>query len=138
MRELLRHNFERSWIARWFWPHNILRYWFTDFNRSEIMRAVFDKVLFAGKTFATMPPQGPRILLNATSLGESGVPFVFSEEKCRNRGSRLDTYSVASAVMASAAFPGAFTSVTLTEYTGDRHYLGFMTVVLRITSEYGP
>ena len=116
VKERLLTDFEAMWITRWFLPHNALRYWFTKFDRSDIMKGVFDRVLFEGKRFDDMPPDGPRILLNATALGESGVRFAFTDEKFRNRGSRLDTYPVSHAVMASAAFPAAFAAVTLEVY----------------------
>lgn len=116
VRERLVTNFEAMWIARWFLPHNALRYWFTKFDRSDIMKGVFDELLFEGKRFGDMPPDAPRILLNATSLGESGVRFAFTDEKFKARGSRLDTYPVSHAAMASGAFPAAFAAVTLEVY----------------------
>ena len=115
VRELLRTNFEAKWIFRWFLPHNIVRYWFTDFDRSDIMKAVFDDVLFEGKTLGEMPTGGPKILINATRLSD-GQRFVFTDEAFRAMGSRLDTYPVSHAVMASGAFPGAFHDVTLQDY----------------------
>jgi predicted acylesterase/phospholipase RssA len=126
VRRLLATDFERPWIVRWFLPHNIVRYWLATLTRSDIMAGVFDDVLFQGRTFAAMPPGGPRILLNATALGDAGVPFVFADERFANRGSRLDTFPVAHAVMASAAFPAAFTSVTLETFgdpAGPRRFL---------------
>lgn len=116
VRARLATDFERMWIIRWFLPHNALRYWFTQFDRSDIMKGVLDDVLFEGRRFVEMPPEGPRILLNATALGESGVRFAFTDERFRARGSRLDTYPVSHAVMASSAFPAAFASVTLEEF----------------------
>ena len=115
VRDLFRENLQSQWIARWFLPHNAVRYWFTDFDRSDIMMGVFDDVLFNGKTFGEMPKAGPRILINATSLPNEGK-FVFTDEAFATLDSRLDTYPVSHAVMASGAFPGAFHNVTLRDF----------------------
>ena len=48
---LLGKDLEAQWIARWFLPHNIARYWHTQFDRTDIMKDVLDGVLFDGKTF---------------------------------------------------------------------------------------
>lgn len=79
------------------------------------MKDVFDDILFEGKTFREMPHAGPKILINATSLPEEGK-FVFTDEAFAELNSRLDTYPVSHAVMASGAFPGAFHNVTLEDY----------------------
>ena len=122
VRELLLTDFQTQWIARWFLPHNIVRYWLTDFDRSDIMKAVFDNVLFEGKTFGDMPKAGPKILINATSLTEERG-FLFTDEAFERLNSRLDTYPVSHAVMASGAFPGAFHNVTLEDYSSPDSYM---------------
>jgi hypothetical protein len=43
-------------------------------------------------------------------------PFLFTDEEFEGLGSRLDTYPLSHAVMASGAFPGAFHNVTLTNF----------------------
>ena len=59
----------------------------------------------------------PQILINATSF-TNGQPFLFTKEYFAERlNSRLDTYPVANAVMASSAFPGVFHPVTLKDYS---------------------
>ena len=115
VRTLLRKDFQTRWISRWFLPHNMVRYWLTDFDRSDIMKGVFDDLLFEKKTFGDMPPAGPKILINATSL-TTGRQFRFTDQDFRTLRSRLDTYPVSHAVMASGAFPGAFNNVTLQNY----------------------
>jgi TPR repeat protein len=67
-------------------------------------------------TFGNMPVSSPVILINATQYNSQGIPWVFSDQSMRHLGSRLDTYPVADAVMASAAFPGAFHNVTLVDH----------------------
>jgi predicted acylesterase/phospholipase RssA len=118
VRERFAIDFETQWIVRWFNPWNIVRYWFTDFDRSDIMKTVFDTYLFRGRrqtTFGDMGAGRPKILINATSLPQSG-PFVFTDETFVQLGSRLDQYPLSHAVMASGAFPGAFHNVTLEDF----------------------
>lgn len=123
LRELLGTNFEAKWLVRWFWPHNIIRYWFSHFDRSDIMKDVFDDVLFQNKTFGDMPPGSPKVLINATSF-TTGKRFVFNDETFRRLQSRLDIYPISHAVMASGAFPAAFHNVTLQNYriSASHHY----------------
>ena len=92
----------------------MLRYWLTDFDRSDIMKGVFDDILFEKKTFGDMPAGGPKILINATSL-TTGRQFRFTDQDFKTLQSRLDTYPISHAVMASGAFPGAFNNVTFPE-----------------------
>jgi len=94
----------------------MLRYWFTNYTRSDIMKETLDNNLFEGKTFEKMGSGLPRILINATTLTE-GKHFVFSEEGFKSLNSRIDTYPVANAVMASSAFPGVFHDMTLKDYS---------------------
>lgn len=115
VRKRLLTDFEARWLGRWFLPHNAARYWTSNFTRSDIMEQVLDNNLFGGKTFSAMSNGGPRILINATSL-TTGRRYVFSDETFDAMKSRLDTFPVSNAVMASSAFPGAFHDVTLKDY----------------------
>ena len=116
VRDLLGKDFQTRWIWRLFLPHNLFRYWFTDFDRSDIMKGVFDDILFEGKTFDDMPREGPKVLINTTNLTtERG--FIISDRDFKTLHSRLDTYPVSDAVIASGAFPGAFNNVTLQNYS---------------------
>lgn len=116
-------DFELPWMARWLNPWNVVRYWFTNLNRSDIMRQELDNALFDEKQFKDME-QGrwpnartPRILINATSY-TNGQPFIFSDEQFKDSlKSRLDTYPIANAVMASSSFPVVFHDVTLNDYS---------------------
>ena len=119
IREVMRRNLQTNWLLRWFLPQNIARFWLTPFDRSDIMKGVIDDELFDGRMvqYAAMnnATRLPRILINASDL--TGGNFVFTDEAFRERlNSRLDIYPVAHAVMASAAFPGAFNNVTLENY----------------------
>ncbi len=120
-------DFQLRWLVRWFDPRNALRYWFTAFDRSDIMVQVFDANLFHGATFADLGRRlvpRPSLLINASNA-VNGRKFVFANEEFNRLGSDLASYPVARAVMASGAFPAAFASVTLRDYrTGDdRRYV---------------
>jgi len=127
VRRHFRNNFELDWFGRWFIPWNIARYWTSNFSRSDIMEQVLDNELYDDSQFKEMPPGLPKILINATSF-TSGRRFVFSDESfAKNLNSRLDSYPIANAVMASSAFPGVFHDVTLKDYRisprkDTRHY----------------
>lgn len=116
VRKQIGKDFEFPWLARWLLPQNILLYWYTNFNRSDIMKETLDAELFHGRTFGDMGTTPPRILINATRLID-GERFIFSEEQFRKLGSRLDTFPLANAVMASSAYPGAFHDMTLKDYS---------------------
>jgi len=117
IRKQFRKNFENVWFTSWFFPWNVARYWTSNFSRSDIMIQVLDNELFDGKSFKDFNPvDTPKILINATSY-TSGRNFVFSDEYfAAQLNSRLDTYPIANAIMASSAFPGAFHDVTLKDY----------------------
>lgn len=116
IREKMLKDYELRWIGRWFLPQNIFLYWNTNFSRSDIMKEVLDSNLFDNRTFADMGKGQPRILINSTTLSE-GKSFVFSKEQFNGIGSRIDSYPIANAVMASSAFPGAFHDITLKDYS---------------------
>lgn len=117
---------QTHWLIAWFNPWNAVRYWFTGFDRSDIMKDVFDGYLLGSPgrrhpTFADMPGGRPKILINATSLPDVGR-FVFTDETFEALGSRLDRYRLSHAVMASGAFPGAFHNVTLRNHLDPGKY----------------
>jgi hypothetical protein len=125
----MRTNFYRAWLWRMPLPQNVLRYFLTPFSRSDLMAGVFDATLFSGATFTDLNEGGddpPRasLFINATDavpiyngdgrkVVRSDRGFVFTQEAFAAMSSRLDTYPVSYAVMASAAFPGVFHSVPL-------------------------
>ncbi len=116
--EAFARDFQARWITRWFAPWNALRYWFTAFDRSDIMVQVFEANLFHGATFAELGQHLPRqqaVLLNASNF-VNGRKFVFSNESFDLIDSDLAQYHVARAVMASGAFPAAFANVTLRDH----------------------
>jgi patatin-like phospholipase len=129
MRDAMKQDFFSPFARRFFYPHNLLRYWVTDFDRSDIMGGVFDDLLFDKTTFSSLGIDGPKLLINATRIpvgvgekeGEGyryirNQQFSFTTEYFENLGSRIDTYPLSSAVMASGAFPGVFHNVTLRDF----------------------
>ena len=112
MRQDLRQEWQHTVLA----PHHLLATFMSGLNRSDLMTEVFERRLFHGATFGDLGPVGPRkpvVLFNATDITREGVGFAFSEEEFSARNSRLDSFPIARAVMASGAFPGAFSSITL-------------------------
>ncbi len=117
--ELMKLNFQARWLARWFLPHNIVRYWFSDLTRSDIMVQVFDSNLFDDATFANLNPERPKLLINSTDSG-SFDRFTFSNQAFEKLHSNLSSYSIARGVNVSSAFPGAFHRVPLENFSPDR------------------
>lgn len=132
-REKLSRDFRSKWVVKNLMPYKLLGTLFTDQDRTDLMAEVFDEELFGGASFSSLGTDGPGLLLNATVLQE---PWINPVGFCTNRanlspsvrwesvsftttyfdiclGSRLDKYPIASAVAASAAFPGVFNSSTL-------------------------
>jgi predicted acylesterase/phospholipase RssA len=113
-------DFQARWLARWFLPQNIARYWFSDLTRSDIMVQVFDSNLFHDATFANLNPERPKLLINSTDSGRFSL-FTFSNQTFDEQlYSNLSTYSVARAVNVSSAFPGAFHRVPLENFNPRR------------------
>lgn len=112
-------NFQTRWFARWFLPHNIVRYWFSDLTRSDIMVQVFDSNLFDDAIFANLNPERPKLLINSTDSGRFDR-FTFSNQSFEQLHSNLSTYSIARAVNVSSAFPGAFHRVPLENFSPAR------------------
>ena len=122
LKDRMGRNFQSRWLLSWFNPLNILRYWFTDFTRSDIMVPVFDDNLFHDATYASLNPDRPKLLINATDSGRF-KRFTFSDESAAELQSDLPSFSVARAVNISSAFPGAFQTITLQDYRTPDTYL---------------
>lgn len=130
VKDLMSRNYIARWIGNWFWPHNIVRYWFTSYDRSDIMAQTFADNLYDVRplggdlTFRDLNPERPYLIVNATNGTESvdetdkpfGSVFTYTEEDFAEIGSDVKSYSVARAVMASATFPVVFNFMTLKNY----------------------
>jgi predicted acylesterase/phospholipase RssA len=138
-------NYVRRLLLNMLWPANFLPYWFSAFDRADIMAQTFaDNLLdppdirsgarFANNdfTFADIDESRPYLILNATNATEQNLgpaspagemPFgsVFSftqEDFVSQLASDIGAYSVARAVMASSAFPVVFPAMSLCDFRG--------------------
>jgi len=126
-------NYLDRFIANSFWPANIFRYWFTSYNRSDIMAQTLADNMYDQKhtgidlLFEDLNPNRPYLILNSTEA-TSGHPkryrpyshtFTFTYDEFKKLGSDINAYEVARAVMGSAAFPGAFNYVLLKDYNSE-------------------
>jgi len=147
VRRLMRRDYQGRWIRNWFWPTNILKYWFTAYDRADIMAQTLADNLydrpFTGTDlrFADLNPERPYLIINATDAtqhtpqraGPDGVQeaerhfgevFTFTApEFARKLGSDLSDYSIARAVMASACFPSVFSYMTLRDFRHPDRYV---------------
>jgi predicted acylesterase/phospholipase RssA len=130
LRDILSRSFQARWIGNSFLPINLFRYFFTAYDRTDIMAQTLEDNLFdilpwgQPLTFADLNPERPYLVINATDATENmegeptfGNVFTFTDEDFRDiLKSDLSSYYVAWAVMASAAFPGVFNHLTLRDY----------------------
>ncbi len=130
VKRLMSRNYLGKWVGNWFWPHNIFGYWFTDYDRSDIMAQTFANNLYdkgvLGKDlkFRDLNPQRPNLIVNATNATQDianednfGKPFTFTDEHFTTLlNSDVSRYEISRAVMASAAFPAVFNYMTLRDY----------------------
>jgi len=123
IRSRLGRDLQGELLARWMLPHNLVRYWFTNYDRSDVMTRVFERRLFDGeeKTFGDLGAGMPKILLNATTVG--GRNFLFTDREFERIDSDLSQLRISEGIMASAAFPGAFHNVTLTNFAEERRFV---------------
>lgn len=123
---LLERRLLWRWFGNWFWPDNVLKFWLTHFDRTDIMaetlsnnlydRSILDNNQFR---FRDLNPARPNLAINATRVvadADGRHHFVFTPETFADAHSDLGQYPIASAVMASASFPGAFNYVTLRDF----------------------
>jgi len=128
---LLERRLLWRWFGNWFWPNNILKFWFTHFDRTDIMAETLSNNLYDHSIldnnqfrFRDLNPARPNLAVNATDATagtEAQFHFAFTPEKFREMHSDLDRYPIANAVMASASFPGAFHYVTLRDFHQQRY-----------------
>jgi predicted acylesterase/phospholipase RssA len=116
----LTHSFATDLLINTLLPWNFFVLAISDFDRSDLLTASFEKTLFtrAGRpvTFGDLRADRPRLLINATDL-QSGEPFVFCNEQFDRLNSDLSRYPIASAVTASSAVPVLLHQVTLRDFT---------------------
>ena len=143
VRDLMTRDYVQRWIGNWFWPTNIFNYWFTAFDRSDLMAQTLADNLYdvaiSGRdlSFADLNPERPYLIINSTNAtggSRDGDPFPFgavftftAEDFREHLNSDVSSYSVARAVMASASFPVVFANMTLRDYRappgGEQRYV---------------
>ncbi|ABA57533.1 Patatin [Nitrosococcus oceani ATCC 19707] len=124
VKDLMSRNYISRWVGNWFWPVNIGKFWFTAYDRTDIMAQTF-----ADNLYDTLPvgrdlkirdlnPDRPYLILNATdgTQEEFGSPFTFTAEDFELIQSDINDYTLARAVMGSATFPAVFNYMTLKDY----------------------
>ncbi len=123
--EIMSRNYRSKWIASWFLPNNIFNYWFTPYNRSDIMATTFadnfldTRHIGTDYRFRDIGQTRPALIINSTdgTSGENfGKVFTFTTESFDTLQSDLANYEVARAVMASASFPSVFNYMHLRDY----------------------
>jgi hypothetical protein len=134
--ELMQRDYVSRWMGNWFWPDNALKYWFTAFDRSDLMAQTLEDNLYDAPTtgieltFADLNRQRPYLIINSTNASQQIAPgdplyepfsfgsvFTFTDDDFRDRlRSDIRAFSVARAVMASAAFPLVFANATLGDF----------------------
>ncbi len=127
VKSVLGKNYIARWIGNWFWPHNFLRFWFTAYDRTDIMAETLSDNLYDTRsghdfTLAEINPERPNLILNATisSSDAFGNMLTFTEEDFQQQlCSDVSSYEIGRAVMGSASFPAAFNSMTLRDYSSD-------------------
>jgi NTE family protein len=92
------------------------------YGRSDMAANYYDRNIFDGATFADLRrADAPLVLINASDIN-TGRRMVFSQEFFNLLCVDLQSYSVARAVAASSAVPGAATPITLANHAGQCGY----------------
>lgn len=124
VKDLMARDYRDRWLWNWFWPSNIFKYWFTAFDRSDIMAQTLADNMFDVKTFGydlsmdDINPERPYLVLNATNGTTENFSevFTFTNEKFQEIKSDINDYDISRAVTATASFPAAFNYMTLKNY----------------------
>ena len=133
--DVMGRNYLARWIGNWFWPANIAKFWFTAYDRTDIMAQTFADNLFDSTAtgvdlrFQDLNPSRPNLVLNATVGNRTyraadpsraitfGSVFTFTSEDFTGKvASDIAGYELARAVMASATFPAVFNYTTLRDF----------------------
>jgi NTE family protein len=114
----LTRNINRGLLVRHLSPINWFRLASAHFGRSDLAAEYYDDILFDEATYGDLlTGKGPAIYIQATDIVE-GIPFGFVPYSFALICSDLQAFPVSRAVAASAAFPGAFTTIVLRNYAG--------------------
>jgi hypothetical protein len=110
-------------IGEALWPPNWLKLVAPSYGRSDLAAEFYDRELFKGATYAELiaRKQRPFVIINATDM-TSGAPFPFIQDQFDLLCSDLAGVTLAHAVAASSAFPGALTPLTFKNFAGRCEY----------------
>jgi NTE family protein len=96
--------------AWWLWAAHT-------YKRSDLVAELLDESIFEGKTFGDLAGRGrPFLILNATDM-TNGQRFEFTQDQFDLISSDLASFPVSRAVMASSAFPFAFSTITVQNHS---------------------
>ena len=139
----MKKDYIRKWFGNWFWPTNIGKFWFTAYDRSDIMAQTFADNMYdnlnslpPGRdlTLGDMLDSRPYLVLNSTNgtvtpspadgdaavqedpARQFGGRFTFTSRDFGSIDSDINDYSLARAVMATATFPAVFNYMTMQDY----------------------
>ena len=123
VKELMTRNYIARWFGNWFWPWNIVRYWLTAWDRTDIMAQTMADNLYDTPSsghdlsLGDLREDRPFLVLNATNGssedGDFGMLFTFTEEQFNTLNSDINRYELARAVMGTATFPSVFSYMTI-------------------------
>ena len=104
-------------IGKYLSPQTLAKISFSDYSRSDVMAEIFEG-LFDNATFQALNAnRGPQLLISATNVTRGGKPFLFTNSQFEAIYSEINDVHIATATMASGAFPGVFDDVTLVNYS---------------------
>jgi len=133
----LSQDYRSRWLARWLRPDQLAGTLTSNRTRTDVMADIFDEAFLDKRSFASLAGKTPALFIDATLVNDQ--PGRLFDASCTNRGERsqrmrwesmsfddaflafcLNTSAaslrLSTAVVASAAFPGVFNTVTLQRY----------------------
>jgi len=114
----LKRNVQRTLALQTLNPLRWPMLWSSTYGRSDLAADFYDQILFRGATFEILRTNGsPYLVINGTDL-TTGTRFDFTQHSFDLIHSDVSKFSLASAVAASSAVPGALTPITLNNYAG--------------------
>ncbi len=99
-----------------FSPSNWIRLAPSLYERSDLAADYYEKTIFGKKRYGDMLRSGPRIVINATDLA-SGKGFSFTKANFNKLCSKIGSYPVGRAVVASSAVPVVFSPIVMKNYS---------------------
>jgi len=103
----------RKMFSPWVWP----KLWSRKYNRDDMAVDYYNKLIFEDKTFADLAQREnrPFIIINASDMA-LGSRWEFTQDHFDFICTDLSKFPVARAVTASAAVPGGFGTIRLTNH----------------------